>query len=111
MLRRRLDLNEPAIGGRRTTLIVIARKLGDYTSARRLIDEWEREPGGANNFQMLEFRADVEFRAEAYLPALDAARRVLAKEPTDAGMRKMEADCLEKLRYDPQRIAPPPRLK
>ena len=38
-----------------------------------------------------------------------AARRVLAREPTHEPMRRMETDCLAKLREDPDRLAPPPR--
>lgn len=113
MVRKRVDLalTEPMTNWRRPLMVVAARKAGDYTTARRILDTWEKEPGAANSFDVLGLRASIEFGTRAYLPALEAARKVLAKEPTHAAMRKMEADCLEQLRYDPQRLAPPPRPK
>jgi hypothetical protein len=79
--------------------------VGDYTTARAVLADWEcRSP---NDLGATRLRAEVEFLAGAYLPALHAVEKVLAKQPDDAEMRALGERCRSKLRVD---VAPPPRL-
>jgi len=91
----RLRLDPPIHRSRRPIIIKAALKAEDYESARRLLDDWDREE--PNSLQALETRASVEEKPNP-CAALAAAERVLAKQPTNKVMLEVRDRCRAQLR-------------
>jgi serine/threonine protein kinase/Flp pilus assembly protein TadD len=71
-------------------------RLEDCDLARLLAAAGDRQAPGDVRF--LRWRAQIELTAGAYHPALDAAAKVLAKEPKDAEALRVRKEATQKLR-------------
>ncbi len=76
--------------------VLLAKAAKEINLARLLLDDWQRQQPG--NLAALRQRAEVEFEAEAYGPAVKAAEQVLRKEPGNARMRKIRDQAARKVR-------------
>jgi Flp pilus assembly protein TadD len=73
----------------------VAIEAGDLDLARTAINAWERQAPG--DLRALRRRMTVEFRSEAYGPAVAAAERVLARQPHDNDAQNIRAIALKHL--------------
>ena len=98
LARQRLRKLDPVHPNQLDVLVKAATIAKDLSTARSVLDDWEdRQP---NNLTAARSRADVEFKGEAYTPALRAAERVLAENPKDAETLAIADQCRAKLRLD-----------
>ncbi len=109
LLRQRLRMPDPIHPTLFEIFVKTATNADDFTTARAVLDDWKvRFP---KDIRATRLRADVEFMAEAYSPALRAADKVLAQNPNDAEMIAIAEQCRAKLRPDQPELAPHPRLR
>jgi len=96
----RVRLKEPeAIPLTSIDFMVRAAKQADLSIARVILDDWSnRKPG---DITVLRHQADVEFRSEAFEPALRAAEKILIKKTDDAAARKIRDQSRAKLGLPP----------
>ena len=94
LLRVRLKEPEP-IPPTSIDFMVRAAKQADLAVARVLLDDWLRDK--PDDLAALRHRAEVELKSEAYRPALDAAEKVLAKNPDDGVARSVRDQARAKL--------------
>jgi hypothetical protein len=87
----------------------------EYTLARLLLDDWDRQvPAGLvavllrgqMDRMRLTLRARTELKAGAYGPAVEAAEKVLKQSPNDPVAKKIHQDALKKLREEYRRRTP-----
>ena len=75
--------------------INLALLAGEYSLARQLLDDWERDAPG--NLGVLYLRAITEHKAGAYLPALKAAEAYLKRKPDDASMQQFKKQLVQEM--------------
>jgi hypothetical protein len=78
--------------------VALARLAGEYSLARQLLDDWEKDALADEQSVLLSQRAAVEFRAGAYGPAIKAADEYLKRHPNDRALTKLREDAIGRLR-------------
>ena len=105
LVRERLALG-PVSLERISILIRVLQNAGEYSSARLLVDDWERRAPADTS--ALRARAKLEYLSEAYPAACRAAERVLARDPKDQDARDILS--ASRVRLVVPEVGPPPRL-
>jgi hypothetical protein len=83
-------------------LFGLAVRVRDYDLARETVAAWEK--ADPKDLNALRSRAQVELLADAWYPALQAARQVLARKPDDKDASKYLREAEEKLRQHAQAL-------
>jgi tetratricopeptide (TPR) repeat protein len=102
----RLLLAEGASGPplRRDLAIGAAMLVREFTLARRIVEDWEREAPA--DPKVLGWRAKVELRAGNSGAAIEAADRALERKPGDAEMLRIKKEATDNLTEQFRRLVP-----
>jgi len=88
---------------RRLLYTIVAKNAEDFQTARRILDDWEAS--APKDTEAMKHRAEIEFKAENYLAAARAARRLLDVDKTNKAIQDLEANALRNLKE----ITQPPK--
>jgi predicted Ser/Thr protein kinase len=94
-MRRMLALGPLRDPSHRNIAVGVALQTQDYSLARQLLDDWERQD--PNDASAQYYRALTELQGGAYGPALAAAEKALAHRPNDAGLLQVKKAAVEKI--------------